>query len=141
MRKTVGKEGEYRFLAFLYETEARYPRLFCMENEYIEQEMIAVTEENGCFYLVPKDKVVWEKVWYMSKNNWIEAQKKKKGYRLPNDIFTYTTDSEIHIPEGNAFVAFTMGQEPEEKDIRELNVHILPEKEGTKWKNQTPEIG
>lgn len=87
--------GMYRFTAFLYEPEERYPRVLSSENKDIESEILAKIGEKSFFYLGVKENFPWKKVWYMGDDNWQEAIKTKRGYQMPGDIFMYTVNNSV----------------------------------------------
>lgn len=117
--------GSYEFRLTIYEYEKRYPRIISPENKIISSTIRADVGDESYFELSLTDEDTRWNLFYRKDNRWISAAKKKRAFRIPTDIFMYTLCEDSPIVEGEAEIALTEGErEPEDKDIREANVHL-----------------
>ena len=117
--------GSYEFRLTIYEYEKRYPRIISPENNIISSTIRADVGDESYFELSLTDEDTRWNLFYRKDNRWISAGKKKRAFRIPTDIFMYTLCEDSPMVEGEAEIALTEGErEPEDKDIREANVHL-----------------
>lgn len=119
--------GHYEFQMGIYHPEKRNPRLTSCENDLFFREVDMEVEEKSVFLLKPKRQDDFNKysLWYLQGKDWRQADKRDAAYCIPSDIFVYTICEMMPITEGDAFIAVIPGEgQPEESDIRELNVHL-----------------
>ncbi len=121
--------GEYTFLMGIYQMEENYPRSLAEEfSDFSEQMILHVGEENSSFELLYKafSEESDRELWYKDPlKGWVKAECQGGSPFLPTAIFDYSLRHHDPVVEGTALVAFPReGQEPEEADSRELDVHI-----------------
>lgn len=68
-------------------------------------------------------------LWYRDHGGWVRAGYRKGEYRIPTEIFVFSFVPGDPIIEGECVIALTGEDQetPEEKDFRELNVHMWQE--------------
>lgn len=123
---SVYAPGVYEFRMGIYRTERRYPRLLAEEfYQFSDQVCLEVNEEQSSFYLQPRNETEGMALWYRCRSRWRRAKKKRQGYQIPSEVFTFTFSSVLPVTEGDVMVGFTREEgEPVGSECRELNVHI-----------------
>lgn len=119
--------GEYEFCMSMYETGKRYPRILCEEFYWFSSDVYTEVGKQSFFYLqlCIRNESMVKDIWYLNNRTWIAARKEERGYQIPTDVFQYTLSGAVPVIEGDVYVAFTFrGREPEEADMRELNIHL-----------------
>ena len=120
------EEGTFEMAYGLYEPERRNPRFLAAEFDKFESSVILEVGKSKkwfCLQLKENQKIGF--LWYRRKGEWICVESQEGIYRLPTDIFTYTTNTTIPITEAITIIAITrFNQEPIAIDCRELNVHL-----------------
>lgn len=122
--------GSYKFAAGIYLTEKRFPRVLSKEHYWFGKDAEVVVGENSCVYLSvleeKRDELENIVFWYLDEQTqtWVCPGHGKGKYEIPSDTFTFTLCDQMPVIEADAVIAFTAGNEPEEADIRELNLHL-----------------
>lgn len=120
------EKGSYTFYMGIYCMEQRYPRILAEEFYHFSEGIrLEVEREQSSFYLREKEQGKFFHLWYKDHSGWKLAERTAWGFRIPAEIFTFTTSSRIPIMEGDGVIAFSEGDSlPGEENCRELNVHI-----------------
>lgn len=119
-------EGTFEMAYGLYEPERRNPRFLAEEYDKFESSvLLEIGKSKNTFLLQLKKNEKIGFFWYRRNGEWTRVEPQEGTYKLPTDIFTYTTNTTIPITEATAIIAFTrFEQEPIALDCRELNVHV-----------------
>lgn len=119
-------EGVYKFCMGIYCAQRRYPRILAKEfYSFQEQVELEIGKEESFFYLQPREKGYREKLWYKGNTGWEQAGVTERGFRIPARALAFTVSPEDPVTEGEGILFFGDKKlEAEEKDYKELNIHI-----------------
>lgn len=119
--------GIYQFRMTIYLTKRQYPRVLSPESGWFLDELLTEVGDESNFYLkLRADSDIQDNiVLYQEDGVWKQAPDCEYGYRIPTDVFSYSICKGYPVTEGEAMIAFVReGQEPQEENVRELNVHL-----------------
>lgn len=124
------EQGEYQFCMSIYRAGIRYPRILAEEYVLFDSMLrLEVGEEKSSFWIKERRGEKMKILWYRDHGGWVRAGYRKGEYRIPTEIFVFSFVPGDPIIEGECVIALT-GEDretPEEKDFRELNVHMWQE--------------
>ena len=119
--------GDSPLLFGFYETAYCYPRRLAMENFWYEENAVLnITDTSGTFVFKRSNMEKEWTLWYKNgEEQWKEVAFDGSHDRIPSSELEYSFVPGELVHEGRILVAFTdPGQFPEEKNCKELNVHI-----------------
>lgn len=119
------KQGEYYFQMGIYRADLRYPREYAKEFDYFNEEVILVISSCYKYFLLERCSMAFnKKLWYKVNENWICSELKGNRYKIPSNVFKYSTNIDESIIEADIIIAFTNDEKIKKKDIREINIHL-----------------
>lgn len=123
--------GEYVFCMAIYRLDRRYPRVLAEENACFEETVhLAVRENTSVLYLklLPESVPAAEAfsfLWYKREDGWQKAEQTERGFCVPAEILTLTSNGRSSFTEGEGMIAFTKDDTfPDEAACRELNIYL-----------------
>lgn len=118
------EEGSYTFSMSLYNPDIRYPRTLAKEFFSFPEEVLLQIKKEGSYFLL-KDEKREKQLWYLGTDTWKKAVADGEGWRIPTQAFICTMSADISVVECETVIACMDGENvPEEKDYRELDIHI-----------------
>ena len=109
----------------IYQLERIYPRRLAEEYYwYRDRAQIVIVPEKSSFQMKKKENHP-QALWYMDREKgWMRAEETEEAVQIPTQAFEFVICPSDPIIEGTLLVAFTDGDVPQEKECRELNIHI-----------------
>lgn len=119
------QEGSYEVSMGIYQTERSCPRRLAEEYGWYQDQMQLVIESGRSTFALVKSVGESKSLWYMDRDiGWRKAYEAEQKICIPVQAFEFVICPSDPIIEGILLVAFTDGDAPQEKECRELNVHI-----------------